>query len=274
MSGPCGACVRPVHDVGVLCSACTGRLRRDLLDVPGLLAELDTTALRQAKTGDGGGSGDAPPWDERARRAQHALRNAITTWCRVLLDDCTRLTHPAETIPALWLAEQTAHIRLQPWAPDMAADIRRTTAASWRTIDQPEDRLYAGPCTVRVDGTECGRPLWARVGQAEVTCPGCGWRWPVVERQEWLMRSAADLHETARVIASALTLMTRTRVSASNVRNWASEGRLAPTGTRGASRLYRVGDVLSLVEARNERAIDAPHGRRELTPLLTWDDTA
>lgn len=263
----CTACGRTVHDVGQLCHLCTGRLRRHLLDVPDLLAELETTALRQASTGQGRG-GDAIPYDQRARDTQHALVNSVSTWCRVLLGDDGDPGDVRPT-PAAWLADHTGRIRMQPWARDCLADIDQTVTSGWAAVDQPTQRWYAGLCdteTIQPDGTAgiCGRTLWARIDHPQVTCPGCRSSRPVADRRDWLLRAAQDRHESAPAIASMLTLMFRRRISPATIRWWASAdgGRqLTPVGQRGTARLYRIGDVLTLVQRQGP---DAPV-RRELT---------
>ena len=267
MSHTCAACRRELADQAALCHLCTGRLRRNLLDVPDLMAELETTALRQVNTADGRG-GDAIPYDQRARDAQHAIRNAVNGWCRVVLGEigCDDPEDLYRRGAALWLADQTGRIRLKGWADDCAADIATVTRAGWRAVDRPEQRWYAGPCGADIadretgDPTECGRVLWVRIEDISVRCPACETLWPVVARREWLMTAAWDIHETAQVIASAITLMTRSRITASNIRNWASEGMLRPAGERGLAKLYRVGDVIELTQRRDQRReTDARH---------------
>jgi hypothetical protein len=261
----CAACGKPLPDTGRICHACSGRLRRQLLDIPALLAELDTTALRQAKTGTGQGAGGGTPWNEHARQAQAAIRAALTTWTRTLTARTGQLP-PAR--PATWLADETNHIRLQPWADDMAADIHRVTANGWRAIDRPEDRWYAGPCggqwATPTGTTECAWTLWARIDQTTIGCPQCGTSWAVDARREWLLAAADNVHETAPNIASALTIMLRTRVSPATIRKWASRGDLTPIGDRGTARLYRVGDVITLIH-RRDTPTDTPPARQELT---------
>jgi len=270
----CGTCGGDVHDVGALCSICTGRLRRHLLDIPALLAELDTTALRQAKTGDGQGSGNGIPWNEKAREAQAAIRAAVTRWYRVRAAQALGQGHDAATFPVItrWLADQTGRIRLHDWAPAMHADIRTVMGAGWRAIDRPEDRWYAGPCGGQCPTPqgiqECTWTLWARLDQVAIVCPQCDTSWRVDARREWLMAAADDVWETAPNIASALTIMLRTRVSPATIRYWAATNQLAPVGERGTARLYRVGDVIALIHRRDQ----PPPTQRDtpdVTPQLT-----
>ena len=273
MTGQPCPCGQPIPDHGTLCHRCTGRLRRDLLDIPTLISELTFTALRQSKTGDPTTrSGGTPmPWNERARQAQDGIRTAVLRWAAVLtserLGEGTTIAAFARNVA--WLADQTNLIRLRPWAPAMAADIRQAVAAGWRAIDRPENRWYAGPCGAEnrtPDGAliECGWTLWARIDQLTITCPQCRTPWRVDERREWLLSAADDVHETAPAIASALTIMLRVRVSPATIRWWASNGDLAPVGERGTAKLYRVGDVLTLINRRN-LPTDTPQPEQKLT---------
>jgi predicted RNA-binding Zn-ribbon protein involved in translation (DUF1610 family) len=161
---------------------------------------------------------------------------------------------------------------MRSWADACAHDIDHVMRAGWRAIDRPEDRWYAGPCggdwTTDRDHirttTECAWTLWARLDQVNIICPQCGTSWRVDARREWLMAAADDVHETAPAIASALTIMLRVRVSASTIRKWAWRGDLQPVGERGTARLYRVGDVIALINRRDMPA-DTPPGEQELT---------
>lgn len=276
----CGSCGQPVTDQAAICHACTGKLRRDLLDIPPLLAELDTTALRQTAMRDapGGttcrhtqpdcGCGVTLPWNPHARHAQHAIHNAVTTWCRVLWEEA-----PAPDVGqslALWLADQTNQIRRHAWAPDCQAGIRRATATGWAAIDRPPERWYAGPCNTPLpDGTTCDATLWARIDHPRITCRACDATHQVADRRDWLLRTAWDVHDTARNIASALTIMLRRRISPATIRWWASDDaghQLHPVGQSGTARLYRVGDVITLIN-RQEPTADTPHTRRNLTTV-------
>ena len=87
---PCTAgCGRP--SPVALCGDCTDKLRRDLDDVVnGLLDELETSYLRQSRTGPSGGSPSAEtplPWDDRASEQSTAIsRGTVTRWARVVLE--------------------------------------------------------------------------------------------------------------------------------------------------------------------------------------------
>jgi hypothetical protein len=251
----CALCAAPLTDQGYICHPDTARLAADLRAIPDLLAELDTTITRQARisTPSGKGNGDKPiPFDPKASAAAGNIRAVLFGWTKVLLEE----TDPDDTdyaiagrAPAFWLGQHLADIRMREWAGEVATELKRASAEGWRAIDRPEERWYAGPCGNEIDlddGTvQCGTVLWARIEEATIRCRGCLHTWDVAERREWLVRAAEDHLESARIIASALTVMTRRRITASTIRNWASEGIVTALGERDGAKLYRVGDILA-----------------------------
>ncbi|MGH3447093.1 MAG: hypothetical protein ACRDP4_05675, partial [Nocardioidaceae bacterium] len=73
-----------------VCGACAGQLERDLGDVPALVEDLDVALSRQAMFGDraGGKSAEKPlPIDPRASEVGWVLRNTLSTWIRVLVEE-------------------------------------------------------------------------------------------------------------------------------------------------------------------------------------------
>jgi hypothetical protein len=282
MTPTCPRCGEPITDsAAFICNGCTNRLEGNLDDVADMLAELDTTARRQTAMPDSAvtapdcdhagdcGCGVTLPWNPHASSLAAGLRNAVTTWARVLIHEtygaecghrsCLESVGPqcwraqrievAAAEPAAYLALNVASIRMRPWAPDIAADFGRRMAQALQAIDRHEDRLYAGPCgSQRQDGTTCIERVWARPEQPAVKCRKCGALHDVAARQTWMLDAAADLELPAGEIASALTLMTRVRVSASTIRSWAHRDALTRRNAEAEPRpLYRVGDVLALV---------------------------
>jgi hypothetical protein len=256
---PCANCGATLTDQATICHACTGRLTADLASTADLLAELDTTITRQARiTAPAKGNGDKPlPYDVGASTAATALRTALHGWARILHEE-TATPYPAgnAAVPA-WLARHVDVIRLQEWAAEMAHDIKRAVDAGWRAVDRQEERYYAGPCGNQVNDPAgyyvCPTVLWARLNSSTVRCPTCRHTYDAHERRTWLLEAAQDVEETASVIASALSVMMRRRITASTIRTWVSRDLLASVGERGSAKLYRVRDV----QAALERA-DAP----------------
>ncbi len=271
VSAPCGCCGATTGDDAHLCPGCTNQLATALAELPALVAELTTAATRQtamptsAITAEGCthegdcGCGQSLPWGEHASRLRHRIRNALTTWTRCVADDCG--IHPAAGDHlATWLIGKLGEIRHQPWAPDMHADITRLRNQAEAAIDQPVDRLYAGPCDghIALDGIgiqQCGRRLWAKPEESAITCRACGKTHIVADRQAFMLRAAEDLEMHGVDIASALTLMLRRRITPGAIRQWDARGKLTAKREDSGRKWYRFGDVHALaVRGEDEEA--------------------
>jgi hypothetical protein len=250
----CAHCGAPLTDQAWICHACTGRLVADIGSTPDLLNELDITITRQARiTAPAKGNGDKPlPYDIGASIAAGNLHTALHGWARTLHEE-TSTPYPAgnTAVPA-WLARHVDVIRIQEWAAEMAHDIKTAVDKGWCSVDRPEERYYAGPCGNQVNDPAgyyvCSTVLWTRLQASTVRCRTCKATYDAHERRTWLLDAAQDVEEAASVIASALTVMLRRRVTASTIRTWAQRGLLEPVGERGTAKLYRVGDVRTALE--------------------------
>ncbi|MCI2424112.1 hypothetical protein MOQ72_42625 [Saccharopolyspora sp. K220] len=261
------SCSNPVTG-GNLCGACLGRLDADLAAVADLVAELDTTIIRQARTGQrvGARPTEEPlPFNTSASEIRDDLRNVLSTWVR----DLWEIYGPRRQVPTgevaadgtPVVAAELDSLDLADELPDMAAWLRRHP--SWiaphqaagelvdeildaigrarRAIDLPPELVYCGPCPV------CGTDLYARPDRGTVVCRGCEERHEVTERREVLLDLARDQLATAAEIARALPGLLGRELSANTVRTWAPTGRLAKRAPDAQGRpRYRVGDVIDL----------------------------
>jgi hypothetical protein len=256
-----------------ICGACLADLERALGSAGALAAELQVTFARQARLGSGAGrrSAERPlPYDGRASRLALRLRTELVGWARVLAEHapeplpgpvCVACRHrscrairktrmPADTIgaTAAWLLLHLDEIRQHEAAAEMVANITALTRSAERLIDRPADRVYSGPCDV------CGDDLFGRLDAAEVACRGCGARYDVAARRQWLLAEAEDVLAGAALISRALTRL-GSEVRVERVRQWASRGQLAAHGVDANGRpLYRVGDVIDLLERMTLKA--------------------
>jgi hypothetical protein len=267
-----------------VCRACSAGLLRDLADVPSLDHHLELALTRQTRIDhpDAGRASDvldddlevgltvrrAPlPYDERARQAITILRASLVGWFRMLAVDEPRLgpacgavcDHPSCTwihrssVPpntltglARWLIRQRAalfgHQALVEAIEDLAAAVRQARQA----LDRPPATWYAGPCGV--DG--CGADLYVRHGARLTRCRVCGASHSATARERWLLRQVADHLGTATEIARALNAFCPDLTPAM-IRGYAHRGRIVSHGADDIGRpLYRVGDVLELVNGR------------------------
>jgi hypothetical protein len=249
----CANCAAALTDQAVICHACTGRLVADLATIPDLLTELDTTITRQARiTAPAKGNGDKPlPYDVGASIAAGNVHTSLHGWARILIEEGSGHPLPQEQ-PARYLARNAHDIRTREWAAEMAHDVKGVVDQGWRSIDRPQERYYAGPCGNQVNDPAgyyiCPTVLWTRLQAATVRCRTCKASYDAHERRAWLLDAAEDVEETASVIASALTVMLRRRLTASTIRTWVSRDLLGPIGERGTAKLYRVRDVRAALE--------------------------
>lgn len=175
----CDSCSSPVPDTGVICRSCTRALRRDLLAVPALLAELHVTATRQDRIAIGQrGSGERPiPWGEHASRSAVALVSALDLLARAAVAlERPRLVPAWPVDRAEWLVAQLNALR--QWRGVVGAADRLSGAVqdAQRAIDRPEEktRFLVGPCPM--PGPEpggCDGAVWAHIphdGGAYLAC--------------------------------------------------------------------------------------------------------
>lgn len=256
----CG-CGRPVKDMAVLCQGCTDRLARDLGDIGALAEEVETTRLRQSRTG-GASSGvlsrpyERPlPFHVKAAETAELLRSTVVAWVRVVLDERGGRM-PADDMAALagFLLGQLEWLRHHPAAAEVADEISHVTGAARRVIDSAPSRVYVGPCDPEgAHGEEpCPVDLYARQGRAEVTC-ACGLTWNVQDRREFMLEAVGDRLVTAADLSRFLTMYGEP-LTAERIRQWASRRKgdappaLVAHGLDAAGRpTYRVSEVVELV---------------------------
>jgi len=263
MSAPRCPCGAPTGSGGFLCSDCTGKLQTRLELVPDLLEELATTQARQGRADPGGKRTDVSPMPhlvaaEAAVTLRRLVGRSATALAAALAGEAAD-SGPGRA-PAAWLARHVGAVRHRDWAPALAVDLKAASDQGWRVIDRPEELWYAGPCGGSIrqpDGfLECGWKLWARLDEPMIKCRNCHTTWDVLARRKWLSEAGRAHLESAGVIASAVTIMRRRRLPASTIRSWAHRGHLAAMGTYDGRTLYRVGDVLDLLE-QSERDPDS-----------------
>lgn len=268
MSATC-SCGRPMPGTFATCGACLADLERSLGDCGFYAAELKVTFTRQARITSGSGgrrSAELPlPYDGRASRLALRLHNDLAGWVRVLLErpvsavygptcnrpcrhgSCTAVRKtrvPADTIQAMasWLLLHLVEIRRHEAAAEMVTSVTALTAAAERIVDRPADKVYSGPCD------ECGSDLYGRIDAAEVVCRGCGWRYDVKARREWLLVEAEDVLANAALISRSLTRL-GAEVKVDRIYKWTERGQLVAHGVDANRRpTYRIGDVLDLLE--------------------------
>jgi len=292
-------CGREVHEGASLCSRCVRTLDHALVNVAVHYADFETVATRRTRYGSPvatrGSVGKSRPLGFDLRFAPpshvteadsapdqlpgregagtelvHDVRNTVTTWVRVCLDDWPSLSTPADHIPACctFLQGIVTAIAGQPWAEELLEDMLRLEKALARFVDRPSERWYAGKCSAQDPGAEddgdaeCTYELYARTDSGTIRCQACGTDHDVAERREFLLREARDYHVTATEAAGALIAWTDYDGSESKlvdlIRKWRDREKLDVadvTSLLGRDRhLYRLGDIQELLVQHAQRA--------------------
>lgn len=278
-------CSRPTADV--ICSLHTDELVRALSSVvsvskpvkpgsalslvssAGLWAELEVTLTRQhklASASPGRPSDDTPVmFHEAASDAKRGLARFVWYWAYVLWNENQHLNFTAKTVPAAcaWMAGLPGLLATLPNAEEMWEDITREVNQARRVIDAPAARVYLGRCDARLETGSCDEHLYGIKGKPVVRCPLCGAEWRAAERQKRLVALVEDKTVSAVEVSRLLSAIgiqiapstVRTYAQAREVNGVAVEPRLLPVGRGTRNRpLYRVGDVLDIFLANQERA--------------------
>lgn len=248
--GLCAApqCDRPAHG-GFLCPPCVSTLRRDLVAVPDLLADLEVTITRQDKISDdsGGRKSDERPLPLRLgpMQARDDLLSTLANWA-------AQLAGVPVVGASAYLIERLDDIRIATYAGALADEIGYAVIVAQRAVDKPLQLVYVGPCD------KCGWDLYAHPRRAVVACRNdeCGAEYEIASRREWLLKQAEDQLRTATEISRALPNLLQRPLTAAKIRGWAYTGRLAkhpPLPDRPNEPVYRIGDVIDLCREEAEK---------------------
>lgn len=193
----CPRCTRPAHGT-TICDDCATDLAQALRRAIHTTTDLEVMLARQTRFAEQVGtarSAEKPlPLDMRASAAAATLRNAITTWTRVLLEDttpptgtaCTACLHPAcleirgpsrhTAGCARWLLldAQWFRIRAHPAAAEMCDDIIGAVTEAIAVVDAPRSRrIRCGPCPELDEHQRpCRGDVWARVPARDIAAIG------------------------------------------------------------------------------------------------------
>lgn len=289
------ACGRPA-DGAFICSSCTRALEIALGNISSYWADLDTVKARQTRYGGAGGGrgGDKPipidvrfgalewvekldaegrivamePWIPVGTALQDAVKNTISTWTRIVMEEkpllhgpvhpaclhvgCSTLRRsrwPADTVGSCcrYLLGHADWMRTKDWAPDILDEMDDLEAQLRRMVDRPADKLFVGYCT------ECDLALHARIGAPQAKCRGCEKVYGVEASRDGMWVEAQDKLGTAAEISRAISWLGQTSITADRIYKWVERKRLTQRGHvtyRGREvPIYRIGDVAALVQA-------------------------
>lgn len=264
MTASCVVCECPVPDQGYVCHDEMRKARGRLAAIVDLTPAALDVAGRQTSSGLGGGDGkpgSSLPIDLAATARLDAVRNALGTWVRHVVE--TRGIYPAPTPAgfdviapsARFLAEHLEWFRHQPEVPEFLDDVRAAIRVVARITNRREPGRYAGPCSAEVDGKECGQDVEARAGSDMGKCRACGAEYDVDEQQAW-MRGEIEGWLARPVEIAGVLLRLGFKVGYSTIAAYAAKGQLVARGSDEDGRpLYRIGDVMDLRLGAQQRRL-------------------
>lgn len=237
---------------GYLCRRCCERLIRDLSALPWLLRDLKITIAKQDQIEDPGGrAGSETPLPLRLDpvECRRDLHTVLAVWAQHIAGKLNGLPEGVvwtEIRLAAWLLGHLRIIQTDIAAGQLADEIGNARMRVQRVIDQPPEKIYAGPCD------DCEWDLYAHPSKAEVECrnPDCLRVYDITKRRDWLLDKVEYQLATATELSKALAGLLQRPLTASMIRNYASRGRLnqhPPHPSRPREPLYRVGDVRRLI---------------------------
>lgn len=231
----CG-CTRPTRAGYILCDTCCSELEKHLAEMSWLDEQLDISLTRvkgvNYQAGNEPRGNETPlPWNDRASRARHELKNELVGWFRIMWIKGERI--PADNIVdiAAWLQCHLNDIAMRDDAWLIREGISLATNAAKDAIDTTPPKRYVGPCegAIEDDGEEI----------IEVECPG-----------------SIFLNETTKSAECAKCRRAYDPIAAIKARNL---------------KLAQDGKMLTLVEAANytHQALGQPEAR-VLNTLKSW----
>lgn len=272
---------------GYVCNGHVDELRRDLGDLPALLAELVTTLTRtdrisrgirrQDRRDDDVGpatvdnciTGEAMPdpvnWGASfTADSTHAI---LVAWVRTIIEDKGITDWAADTdqAMALWLEARARWVVTSDEGSRMVDEITDMARQLRRAIDRPAVRWFSGPCRAELADRCCVRDLYAKPGAAQIRCDGwhqdgdgCRTTHTAGERHYWLIAHMQDALLPLNDILDALPVLGLDRPDRRTVWSWVHRGQLLAHGSTATAELFRGGDVVELLS----RLVVRPKRRR------------
>lgn len=243
MSAECVVCHGP--SIVFLCQTCSGKLRRQLLEIPTLVAYLEDAAVGHTRLGDpqAGRSGQfeaaAIRYDSRAADLAVEIHRILSSYAR----GCANMYGLAISPPVTWhrptdeyryctkdyatfLAANVERLARLNDIGDLCGALKRHIKHGLSIINRGIPPQFCGPCpgtVTRHDRCEectgrdhdCGTRLMAARGAVEVTCPLCTGTHKVEKLTTQLLARAdhhrctiAELHRVLRMLNEPVALST------------------------------------------------------------------
>lgn len=230
------------------------RLRAQLRDLGGMMADLDDMVAKQMRfsTDSGPASAERPlPINPAALEEAWVARQTILVW----VDQISAIR--GHRVPRSWsgvgeyLASAAVWLAQHHDGAQGYDELLHALSVARRTVDRPAERRYAGPCgglTLDDDSEAvmCSGEVYAYGHNATAQCPRCGAEYDVASRRTWMLGEMGDVLLPAADVARALSGLGVGATSAM-VRSWRHRRLLdcVDVDSRGRP-LYAVGDAVAL----------------------------
>lgn len=243
----CRRCDRPVADGAHCCNACIEVTGVNLDNIAANADELETTLTRQNRTAPSNGHAteSALPLNLRASDVGHRLRNALTTWTRLVAEErgvsieeafpdehalmqgplCTgrggwcAAKHPScraivsdrprpisDKAMATWLKARLGWIAHREWGPEAFDELSRAAVDLDRAVDTPPPMISLGRCLAcEAEGRDT--ELRARQEDDFARCKECPAVYDVRKLKDQLLARADHRTFNAASIARILTAL-------------------------------------------------------------------
>lgn len=241
-----------------------------------LARELDTPALHVRAILSGRDRGPTPTRRTRVGRIEADLAAGVRTWIATLHKvnvDAPRTVVTGHLLArgCTWLLWHVHDIATHRDAAKAVATFTSVASRLEALVDNPEDRVYVGPCWHAEDvgyctlddqveyvaELECKADLYAAPDAKVVVCRQCGHAYDVETARAWLSSHVGDVLATTRELAGALSQF-GLEVTQDKIRVWADRGEILshgsrPIGPRRTVPLYRVDEVLARALKQRDR---------------------
>ena len=254
-----------------LCQRCQQTLTTSLVNVPAYFADvLAIQPGQRVKVRSAYRSAPPPspePGADRISETCDYVATIVYGWCRNLEDDRPGLTAglPSSTESRCgWLESHLSSVLTLEWAGELLREMLDCERRLRRILDRADTGWYAGICGHEIGREEtaegvvpvtCARALYVTGRETWTRCPECGRTWDADERRKQMRREAEDRTVPVRVLARIAVGLTDEPSEAKLIRRieqWVHRGTLTAAGTKvidgRARRVYRIGDVLALIE--------------------------
>lgn len=238
-------CAAP-STTGDFCTAHLKQLRRELLSAPGTLRDLDDTITNQTAQGAGVGGGERNVFNEHASYCADDIRHLLRSAAH---DADPEMRHRFDETPAEHVARAVGNLQAlarRPGAHTIAQDLTEALKAAHDVMNPAPEKRVIGTCT-------CGVPLRTSRADGDTMCQYCGSVWDVAGTIEDRETRARNVEGTPAEVAAYFTQVLGAKLTAAQVREWASRGLVHSVGERGRAKLYRMGEVMTAWEVMRRK---------------------